>query len=148
MFSFLFPVVGFDHDGHRAVVDKFQLHLRAELAGLHRFQLRRAQTFDEALIAVRRERRLRRFVEAGATPPACIAVQREVRDDERLEPELLRRDVQLALIILKNAERRTFLRQLLTFRRIVRRADAKGGVLERRAGWSTRILPTRHGRIP
>lgn len=99
----LFPLVGIDDDGDGAVVDKADLHVRAELAVLDVPESLTVHLLDEFVVADAASSPLAAWDEAGALALGRFAVEREVGDDERRVAQLDRCG-SACRFVLKNAQ--------------------------------------------
>ena len=109
----LFPLVGVDDDGDGAVVHKVDLHVRAELPVLQVFKALMAHLLEEFFIARHGQLAPGGMDETRAFTPGRITVEREVGDDERRIAQLDGAAVQLAVLVLKNAQVGAFFGQLV-----------------------------------
>jgi hypothetical protein len=71
--------LGIQHDGHRTVVDEFDLHVGAEHARFHAMT-GRPQRARDVLVEVLGRRTARRTDERGTPAATRVAEQRELRD--------------------------------------------------------------------
>jgi hypothetical protein len=102
---------GFEDQRHRTVVDQLDLHVGPEHPGLHR-NPQRGQRGGELLdLPVRHLRR--RGLDPRWTPASAgVAVQRELRHDDRLALDVGDRPVHLAVLVLEDPEMLDLLCQL------------------------------------
>lgn len=105
------PVVGINPDRYRAVIDKIDLHIRPKLSMFHCSKPLRGHFLEKRLIGIHRQRRFCRTDKAGTAAPGGISVKGKIAHHQRRISQLRRAAVEFALLILKDAQMRTFFGQ-------------------------------------
>src|SRR3954468_23979113 len=95
------------NESYRAIIDEVDFHHRAKNPRFHPRQMF-AQFRDEMLVEWNRLLRTRRLHEIWTPPFARVAVKRELRNHQRREAQIFRRQIHFPRLVREDAKLRAF----------------------------------------